>query len=251
MLKPVQKSYLFERFHNKSSIDKLKKTLPKELWPESWKRIYFKGYPRFERISLPNPKSLKDNNSTLYQLITTRKSERENHKVPLSMEQISSLLVACSITNVYESVYYNSYRAYPSAGARYPLEIYLIINKPPKELKSGLYHYHVRTHSLEYLWNTSAEEIRKCFPGQKFVQKGRIIVIITGIMSRLTSKYFERSYRYALIESGHVCQNFYLIGEAIGQRVCAIGGFNDQNVKNLLDINVNKDEIPIYCISIP
>ena len=39
-------------------------------------------------------------------------------------------------------------RAYPSGGARFPLEIYVFLFKC-KDLVSGIYHYNVLDHSLE------------------------------------------------------------------------------------------------------
>lgn len=245
-----KKIYFFEKYHFKSSISKLNKVLPKSLWPEEWKRIYFKGYPRFERIPLPKPSILINNKRSLYQVLNNRKSYRVPENDDLSIEEISSLMFGVAITRVEGDVHYQSYRSYPSAGARYPSEVYLILNRVER-LRKGLYHYHVRTNSLEYLWEVNSEQLESCFPGQSFVASSRAVIVITAVMSRLTSKYSERSYRYALLESGHLCQNFYLIGEAINVGVCALGGFRDEAIKDLLDIKIVSNEIPLYCIAIP
>lgn len=242
------KKYQFEKFHWISSIEKPNKILPREKWPDSWKRIYFKGYPRFEKY--PLEKTINFKNVNIFDVILKRKSSRDSQKLPLSRKKLSLLLLGGAITRIEGDIFYDSYRAYPSAGARYPLEIYLIIQRV-SGFKSGIYHYHVRTHSLEYLWNISKRDLLKCFPGQKFVSESRTVIIITAIMSRLTGKYSERSYRYALIESGHLAQNFYLIAQAIEVGVCALGGFNDKKIIEILDLNLNKDEIPLYCIAIP
>lgn len=68
-------------------------------------------------------------------------------------------------------------------------------------------------------------------------------------MSRTVNKYSERGYRFALLEAGHIGQNTCLLATARGIKVCPIGGFHDENLANLIDIDLN-DELPLYCISI-
>ena len=242
-----QNTYQFIKFHLLTSIEEPKKLLPREKWPDSWKRIYFKGYPRFERISLD--KSIwRQKNYNLFEAILNRKTVREAQNLPLSKNDLSCLLLAGAITRVEGNVLYDSYRAYPSAGARYPCEIYILARKV-SDLKSGLYHYHVRTHSLEFFWRTNKSEIKTCFPGQRFVVDSRAVIIITAIMGRSVGKYSERAYRYALLEAGHIAQNVYLISCAINVGCCALGGFNDKKICDLLDIRIN-EELPLYGIAI-
>lgn len=183
-------------------------------------------------------------------MIVSRKSHRIPRDGNLSIEEISSLMFGAAITKVEGDVHYQSYRSYPSAGARYPSEVYLVLNRV-EGLKKGLYHYHVRTNSLEYLWEVDLKQLKSCFPGQSFVVSSRAVIVITAVISRLTSKYSERSYRYALLESGHLCQNFYLIGEAINVGICALGGFRDEAIRDLLDIKIVSNEIPLYCVAVP
>jgi SagB-type dehydrogenase family enzyme len=242
-----QKTPQFLKFHLLTSIEKVKKILPKEKWPDSWKRIYFKGYPRFERISLD--KSIWQNkNFNLFRAILDRRTVRESQNKPLSKDDLSFLLLSGGITRVEGNIFYDSYRAYPSGGARYPCEIYMVIRKA-SGLRPGLYHYHVRTHSLEFLWSVNKNQIKTCFPGQKFVLDSRAIIIITAIMGRSLGKYSERSYRYALLEAGHIAQNVYLISCAINIGCCALGGFNDYEICDLLDLRI-EEELPLYCIAI-
>jgi len=237
----------FIKFHLLTTIEKPKRNLPREKWPDSWKRIYFKEYPRFERISL-NRLIWTQKNYNLFKALLNRKTIREPKKLPLSRSDLSLLLLAGAITRIEGNVLYDSYRAYPSAGARYPCEIY-ILAREVSNFKSGLYHYHVRTHSLEFLWRISKRDLKACFPGQKFATNSRAIMIITAIMRRSTGKYSERAYRYALLETGHIAQNIYLISCAINVGCCALGGFNDKKICDLLDIRIN-EELPLYAIAI-
>jgi len=158
------------------------------------------------------------------------------------------LTLSAGITRVENNVFYDSRRAYPSGGARYPSEIYIIIRKT-YDLRPGLYHYHVRTHSLEFLWPINKTKIKQAFPSQKFVSESRAIIIITSAIERSVGKYGERAYRYSLIEAGHIAQNIYLISQAIKIGCCALGGFNDKKISELLDINID-EELPLYCIAI-
>lgn len=246
-MKNSSKSYQFNKFHLVSSIEKPKKVLPKEKWPDSWKRIYFKGYPRFEKFFLDKT-IWKKINYNLFESILNRKTSREPKNNSLSKNDLSLLLLSAGITRIENNVFYDSRRAYPSGGARYPSEIYIIIRKT-YDLSPGLYHYHVRTHSLEFLWPINKTQVRQAFPSQKFVSESRAIIIITSVIERSVGKYGERAYRYSLIEAGHIGQNIYLISQAIKIGCCALGGFNDKKISKLLDINID-EELPLYCIAI-
>jgi len=67
-------------------------------------------------------------------------------------------------------------------------------------------------------------------------------------MPRTTVKYSERGYRFTLIESGHLAQNILLLSASIGKRACPLGGFRDQAIIDLLDLD--DSELPLYAISI-
>lgn len=43
------------------------------------------------------------------------------------------------------------HRTVPSAGKRYPLEIYVFLFKPIGSVRAGIYHYGVKKHALEIL----------------------------------------------------------------------------------------------------
>lgn len=241
-------NYYYFEFHKRSSIEKPLELLPSSKWPESWKRIYFKGYPRFERFHLDKFSWL-DNHCDLIKTIVGRRSSRSlGSKREISKDDISLLLLAGAITKVDGDVYYDSYRAYPSAGARFPLEIYVLVNNS-KDFKRGIYHYHVRTHSLEFLWTIDKKDIKGCFTGQAFVAKSKLIFIISAIMNRCTVKYLERGYRLALLEAGHLAQNICLLAQAKSMNICPIGGFNDKKLAQILEFDTN-EELVLYTLAL-
>ena len=167
-------------------------------------------------------------------------------------------------------------RAQASGGARFPIEVYPIIfrsaqARTPKEslddptgqanadspakiskgnlggqtqtdaenvLKAGLYHYNVKDHALDVLWDRefSDDDIGQIFT-YPWVRDAAIGIVMTAVFSRNQSKYGERGYRYILLEAGHIGQNIYLVSEALGLKCCALGGTRDENLEKLIDID--------------
>ena len=73
--------------------------------------------------------------------------------------------------------------------------------------------------------------------------------MLTGIFSRMRWKYAERTYRYMLLEAGHVNENVYLAATAMGLAACAIGSFLDDDLNNLLGID-GHDEASLLLMAI-
>ena len=84
--------------------------------------------------------------------------------------------------------------------------------------------------------------------GIGFFERTGAVIIVTGVLSRTEVKYDQNSYRFALIEAGHVGQNIYLVSECLGVGCCAVGGFDNDKLSKLLDIGGS--EIPLYLFSI-
>jgi len=223
-------SSLSQRFHQKTKLKRVY-DIDYKLWPKTWKKTYFKGYPRLEELLLPKPKlpqtvSLKD-------ALLKRTSLRKFSKSPLTLTQLSSLLYYSA--GMKNHVVPNTFnRFYPSAGARYPLEIYILSLNT--ELENGLYHYYVRSHSLEKLKTFQKLSFASYF-AHDWIKKASCIVLITALFKRATVKYGDRGYRFALIETGHLGQNFYLNSTALNISCCGVGGFVDDKINDLLDID--------------
>lgn len=217
--------------------------------PKSWEKIYFKTYPRLSQIKLEKA-SIKENQ--LFSIIKKRESKRKFTGEELTLKEISKILYfSAGIRNSKEigGDFDKSKRMYPSGGARYPLEIYLAIFKG-KEILPGIYHYNVKRNTLELLLEG---DFRKKFSSeitdQNWVGKSRMITIITAVFSRTIVKYKERGWRYIFFEAGHLAQNICLISTLLKLKCCAVGGFMDEKVIALLDLNLNS-ELPLYLIVI-
>jgi SagB-type dehydrogenase family enzyme len=135
-------------------------------------------------------------------------------------------------------------RNYPSGGARYPLEVYLIVLMDTGELKEGTYHYNVKFHYLEIMQQEKMQnQVRNAVNAvnEELVSKSPFLLVVSAVFSRSEIKYSHRTYRYLLLEAGHMVQNMYLVSEALGLNYCAIGGFVDRTINELLSFDVSKE----------
>lgn len=236
-------SFLFERFHARTNNKKsLPETDSKE-WPAILKKTYFKGYSRLNEVKLPFP-SMPD--VSLRDALLMRRSSRNFRSDPLLLQYVHSLLYFSAGLRIYKYPMFSA-RFYPSAGGRYPLEVYLI-SLNIKGLSRGIFHYYLKTHCLEELMLFNKIDLDKYF-GQKWIKRSAGILIITAIFKRTVVKYRDRGYRYILIEAGHLAQNIYLNSAALNIGCCAVGGFIEEELNNLLDID-GLNESVIYALSL-
>lgn len=84
---------------------------------------------------------------------------------------------------------------------------------------------------------------------QKWVEKSNAVVILSSIFGRSAVKYSDRALRYCYIEAGHLAQNIYLLATSMEMACCAIGGFLDRDISEILDVDP-KVESPLYMIAI-
>lgn len=202
--------------------------------PEEWKKTYYKSYPRFPKIKL----SVKtDNNAALFSVLKKRVSTRDFSPKPISLSHISGLLgAACGETHAIDSG--KNGRSYPSGGAQYPIEMYLITFRDGDMLPSGVYHYHPGHHHLDILkeLNFTKERIEDLFTALNFKNPGAMIAL-TAVLWRSQQKYSERGYRMCLLEAGHIGQNILLVAEALSLSALPMSGVCDRKVEALLGID--------------
>ncbi len=172
--------------------------------------------------------------------IKKRRSVRAFKDQPLSINQISQLLWAAQgITDTHQGL---SYRAAPSAGALYPLEIYVVS-------KEGVFHYVPSEHKLVQL---KEDDVRKNLSnaalGQSPIYSAPLNIVITALYEKTTIKYGERGIRYVHIEAGHSAENIQLQAVALGLGSVPIGAFYDNKVSSV--IGCSKEEVPLYIIPI-
>lgn len=207
-------------------------------WPKEWINIHFKSYKRVKKLKLPQDfKSSSSQKITLQQALLQRSSCRSMGEAPLTLNQISELLFfSVGIKSRHGDNWDFSKRMYPSGGARYPVEVYLLILNS-QEVPPGLYHYHFQTHSLEVLEQKNFQtEVSECY-GDPWIQKAGMIVVMTGMFGRTEVKYKSRGLRHVFIEAGHIGQNFYLNATSLGLGCCGQGGHVEKRLNKVLDID--------------
>lgn len=191
-----------------------------------------------KEIRLPQP--LTRGKVSVEEAISQRRSQRSFRDKDLSLDDISQLLWAGQ--GITEKKDGSGLRSAPSAGALYPMEIYVLT-------KNGLYHYLPESHALESIGERDLRnELARASWGQSFVAEAALDIVICAVYQRVTSRYGERGRRYTDIEAGHIAQNIHLQAVALGLGSVPIGAFSDSQVKNIL--NLLKDEVPLYIIPV-
>jgi len=225
-----------EQFHHATDIVVKGKTTPVSSWPEAWKKIYFKGYPRLASIKMGRKFSPKIK-TPFDKVLFERTSTREFSEQTLTTQELSTLLYyAGGIKSIVKNNWDLSRRFYPSGGARYPLEIYIVLYHNT-ELTKGIYHYNVKRHELEVLKKGNyMVQLQKGLDPPWLVE-ANMAVLVTAVFGRNQTKYGDRGYRLILNEAGHMNQNIYLIASALRLGCCALGGYLDSAINTLLDVD--------------
>jgi SagB-type dehydrogenase family enzyme len=203
-------------------------------------------------INLPSPQ-LKGTVS-LEEAIARRRSVRRYRREPLDLSQLSQILwSAQGITGS------RGFRAAPSAGATYPLEVFVVVGsqaviaseskQPPQELQAGVYHYEADSHSLIL---HKATDLRPDLAGasldQEFIIDAPVAVVICAIYHRTSQRYGKRGERYVHMEVGHAGENIHLQAVALGLATVEVGAFRDEEVREVLGL---EEQIkPLYVMPV-
>jgi SagB-type dehydrogenase family enzyme len=192
-----------------------------------------------ETIPLPAPET--GGGVPLHEVLEARRSVRSFGDRPLTLQQVSQLLWACQgITSE------RGFRTAPSAGALYPLELYLVATSV-EGLESGPYHYRPRGHQLVRLEEQVARrELASAALGQSPVAAAPVSFVLGGVVDRTAAKYGSRAQRYVRIEAGHAAQNLLLQAVSLGLGGVPTGAFHDEQVRQLLGMEAE----PLYVLPV-
>jgi SagB-type dehydrogenase family enzyme len=200
-------------------------------------------------INLVMPKMFKYSNIGLREAIEARKSVREYNDEPLTLSELSWLLWCTQgVKKVTERP--ATLRTVPSAGSRHPFETFLLVNRV-EDLEAGLYRFVASQHKLEVidLDESLIEEFAKANWSAQMIRSCAVTFIWVAIRYRMTYKYGNRGFRYLHLDAGHLCQNLYLATAAIQSGTCAVGGFLDDKVNTLLDLD-GEEQFVIYMATV-
>ncbi len=197
-------------------------------------------------IPLPDPELAPQ--ADLWTLLRHRRSRRNyNRDTVLPLDVLSALLWATQGISAAKGDFF--FRTAPSAGALYPVESYLSV-RAVNTLQPGLYHFRPQHFDLELLKKGDySVALTAAALAQNMVQQAQVTFLWSAIVARSLWKYEERAYRYIYLDAGHIAQNLYLAGEALGLGVCAIGALFDDEVNGLLDLD-GTDETIVYMATV-
>ena len=180
-------------------------------------------------IKLPAPRF--ESAVSLEKALILRRSVRDYSRATLTLQEISQLFWAGQgITD------HDGLRTAPSAGALYPLELYLVVGNVEK-LPRGLYRYRSAQHHLiEIEHGDWLKELASAALGQDCLSGCSAAIVITAVYERTTGKYGQRGIRYVHMEVGSAAQNIYLQAASLGLGTVLVGAFDDSEVKRLLNL---------------
>ena len=157
--------------------------------------------------------------------ISQRRSERHFSPELLTLEEVSQLLWSAQGMTSDQGL-----RAAPSAGACYPLELYLVCS-------AGLFRYLPERHTIAKI---SGDDLRPALAqaagGQSFIAQAPASLVVAAVYGRTTGRYGERGARYVHIDVGHLGQNVHLQAVALGLGSVPVGAFADEEVERVLGL---------------
>ena len=137
-------------------------------------------------------------------------------------------------------------RTAPSAGALYPLELYVVAGNVTG-LPPGIYKYRRERHELLSLAKGDRRnDLCNAALGQSSIRRAAVVIVLSGVYGRTTVKYGERGIRYVHMEAGHAAQNVYLQAVPLQLGTVVIGAFHDEEVKRMM--MMTDKEKPLYII---
>lgn len=211
-----------------------------------------------ERVVLPEP--CLDGEVTVERTLASRRSVRAYDDAPLTLAQVGQLLWAAQgITEPVPEApvgwpwgpWRGGGRTAPSAGALYPLELYMVAGDV-EELEPGAYRYVPQDHALE---RTRSGDLRGALAtaalSQRQVADAPAVVVVTAEYARTAIKYGARAERYVHIEVGAAGENLALQAVALGLGAVMVGAFRDGDVQRVLGLPAEHEPLLIVPVGWP
>lgn len=198
--------------------------------PLAWSVRNRKDYPRLPHIKLSADQDI---SCALTSVLRGRRSVRQFQSGTFPLARLEALL-AHSIRERTDRA--SGVRPYASAGARYPCEVY-VGAMHVEGLADGLYFYDGLGHELVRLIACDVRRESARFVDLSEFGEPNLLIAITGVMHRSLPKYAGRGYRYCLMECGEIAHTLSLVSVALGLGCCLIGGFDDNQLADWLDVS--------------
>lgn len=201
--------------------------------PGDVQHFSYKSYRRMPQVPLPQPESL---TYPLAAALASRVSATSgNVDEQISLREFGTLFGLSLRERA------DKRRNYPSAGALYPVETYLISTAIEGQAP-GVFHYEPAAHALERLLDLPPRFDMKKIAARPDMLPLSALLVFTGVWNRSSVKYGDLAYLHTLLESGHMSQNVLLTATALELQARPYAGFNDRLITELLDINEEEEQ---------
>jgi SagB-type dehydrogenase family enzyme len=240
---------LSELFHDNSKISRYSHGLPpaevSRRMRDMWQSLPYDNFPAVELPPTASP------SMSFTDAVLTRHTARGLRPVEIRAAMLSTLLMfAYGVTrDNMNTPFPRPFRTVPSAGALFPLELYVQV-RAVDHITVGLYHFNPVRQNLRRLRDDDlTDDIASAMAQPDVAYDASILLFITAAFERSTFKYGDRGYRFALLEAGHVAQNLDLTANALALGAMNIGGFYDRELDTVLGLD-GVTQSTVYMVAI-
>ncbi len=244
----------WEVFHENSKLSRLERHLTFARHPSD--ATVVRIMQRLRRVKpyedcakVPLPAELPEARLAFDEVLARRESARAFGEGEIRFDEVAKVLLdATAVTRMNEdTAYSNPFRAAPSGGALYPLELYVHARRV-SGLEPGLYHLDPEDRELDLLRaGDQSASMGVLFIQPELEESCAATVLVTAVVYRSTFKYGDRGYRFMLLEAGHLVQNAVLAATALELGATPIGGYLDRDVDRWLRLD-GLSESTVYAL---
>ena len=136
-----------------------------------------------------------------------------------------------------------AFRAAPTTGALYHIELYLVTGDLPG-LPAGVYHYGAHDHALRQLRAGDFRQVVVAASGQEpAIAQAPAILVMTSVFWRNAWKYAARAYRHTYWDAGTMLPNTLAVSAAAGIPARLVLSFADAAIAGLLGLNLDREGV--------
>ncbi|HEY6418154.1 MAG TPA: SagB/ThcOx family dehydrogenase [Candidatus Binataceae bacterium] len=205
------------------------------------KPLAYKIYPETAALLLPRDLNL----SAMPALSALSSDATAGSAAPLGLDTLTRILFCADGLTRRKRVGNEDYhfRAAPSAGALYPIELYLAAGEVDG-LEPGLYHFSPADLKLRGLRRGDVRAIlARASAHRPSIVHARAALVLTSIFWRSAWKYRARAYRYCFWDAGTMLANLFAAASADGIPAAAVTAFQDAPVETLLGVDSDREGV--------
>jgi SagB-type dehydrogenase family enzyme len=189
-------------------------------------------------IPLPSPTTV---SRTYHEVASARRSSLTFSSEGVSLQAVSNVLAPAAVAD-FDEITARSWRGYPSASARHPLEVYVLAHAV-NELTAGGYWYNPFEHTLHYLpqansgWSKVYESLRDLAGAEQCGGYPAVALVITAVFQRTLWKYRDVGLSLVYKDAGCLTQALALAATAHGVGFKPVGGADEFENARILGLD--------------